>query len=124
MSRVKGLFDPQKGHVDNSHLKGTKPGAEESKTIVPIREDVGWDLYLLVMREAIPEGKVGGLVDRSDETNGLQGLLAAFGKCNQNGRHNRQNVQYLTEENRTHTFQLSSRIFSLIIASFMTRDLL
>lgn len=67
MSLVKGLFNPQKGHephVDNACLKGTKTGAEESKTIVPIREDVGWDLNLLAMREAIPEGKVGGLVDR------------------------------------------------------------
>lgn len=92
MTRVKSLFNPQRGrepHVDKLCLKGTKTGAEGSKTIIPIREDVCWDLYLLVMREAIPEGKVDGLTDSCDETNGLQGLLAAFGKCNQNGTINR-----------------------------------
>lgn len=110
MSRVKGLFDPQKGHephVDNACLKGTKPGAEESKTIVPIREDVGWDLYLLVMREAIPEGKAGGLVDRNGKTNGLQGLLAAFGKCNQNGTINR---MFITLKRKTEPTLSNSQV--------------
>lgn len=73
-------------------------------------------------REAIPEGKVDGLVGSCDETSGLQGLLAAFGKCNQNGTINR--IHYLKEENITHAFQLSSQILSLTIASFMTKDLL
>lgn len=44
----KVLFDPLRGcepHVENHCLKGTKKGAEEPKTTVPVSEDACWDLY-------------------------------------------------------------------------------